>query len=69
VNPIRLVLHGGYAPSTQGNPRPYGMPPFGTLLSDDEVAAVLTYIRNSWGNHAAPVGAAQVNQYRAVPLD
>ncbi|TFW01947.1 c-type cytochrome, partial [Oxalobacteraceae bacterium OM1] len=69
VNPIRMVLHGGYAPSTRGNPRPFGMPPFGALLNDDDVAALVTYVRNSWGNHASAVSAAQVNQYRTVPLD
>ena len=45
VNPIRMVLNGGYPPSTGGNPRPYGMPPYGPLMNDDEVAAVVTYIR------------------------
>ena len=28
VNAIRMVLNGGYPPGTEGNPRPYGMPPF-----------------------------------------
>lgn len=69
VNPIRAVLHGGYPPSTQGNPRPFGMPPFAALLSDDEAAAVVSYIRNAWGNHAAMVKADQVNRYRAVVVD
>ena len=50
VNPIRMVLNGGYPPGTAGNPRPYGMPPFAQRLSDDEVAAVVTYIRAAWGN-------------------
>jgi mono/diheme cytochrome c family protein len=47
VNSIRMVLNGGYPPATQGNPAPYGMPPFAQSLSDDEVAAVVTYIRQS----------------------
>ena len=50
VNPIRMVLNGGYPPGTSGNPMPYGMPPFAQSLSDDEVAAVVTYIRTAWGN-------------------
>jgi len=33
------------------------------------VAAVLTYVRASWGNAAAPVSAQDVNRYRSVPLD
>jgi mono/diheme cytochrome c family protein len=69
VNAIRVVLNGGFAPGTAGNPRPYGMPPYGPLLSDQEVAAVVTYLRASWGNAARPVSPLEVNRYRAVPLD
>ena len=69
VNPIRIVLNGGFAPGTKGNPRPYGMPPFSHVLNDNEVAAVVSYLRASWGNKAPPVTAAQVNDYRSVPLD
>lgn len=54
-NLVRTVLEGGYAPSTLGNPRPHGMPPFRLVLRDDEVAAVLSYVRNAWGNSAPPV--------------
>lgn len=69
VNAIRVVLNGGFPPSTEGNPRPYGMPPFGQKLNDQEVAAVVSYIRNSWGNKAGLVSAQEVNRYRAIPLD
>lgn len=69
VNPIRMVLNGGFPPGTQENPMPYGMPPFAQVLSDDEVAAVVTYIRTSWGNRGAPVSAAQANELRRAPLD
>jgi mono/diheme cytochrome c family protein len=69
VNPIRIVLNGGYPPSTEGNPRPYGMPPFYQELNDDEVAAVVTYIRRSWGNLAPPVSPAEVVKARGVPTD
>ncbi len=69
VNPIRIVLNGGFAPGTRGNPRPYGMPPYSHVLSDAEVAALVTYLRNSWGNVAPPVSASEVNRYRSVPLD
>jgi mono/diheme cytochrome c family protein len=68
-NPIRIVLHGGFPPSTQGNPRPYGMPPFGQLLSDQEVAGVVSYIRNSWSNESGYVTTVDVNKHRATPLD
>lgn len=69
VNAIRIVLHGGYAPVTAGNPRPFGMPPFSPLLDDTDAAALVSYVRNSWGNTAPIVTPAQVNRYRAVPLD
>jgi mono/diheme cytochrome c family protein len=69
VNPIRMVLNGGYAPATRKNPRPYGMPPFAHLLNDEEVAAVVTYIRVAWGNGGTPVTAAQANELRSVPLE
>ena len=68
VNPIRMVLNGGYAPGTAKNPSPYGMPPFAQSLSDEEVAAVVTFIRTAWGNHGTPVTAKQANALRAAPL-
>jgi mono/diheme cytochrome c family protein len=55
TNLIQVIAHGGFLPSTPGNPRPYGMPPFGQTLDAAEVAAVLTYVRGSWGNDSAPV--------------
>ena len=69
VNPIRMMLNGGYPPGTAGNPMPYGMPPFAHRLSDDEVAAVVTYIRTSWGNRGGPVSARQANELRAATLN
>jgi mono/diheme cytochrome c family protein len=69
VNPIRMVLNGGFPPGTSGNPTPYGMPPFAQILSDDEVAAVVTYIRAAWGNRGAAVSSRQANELRTAPLD
>jgi mono/diheme cytochrome c family protein len=69
VNAIRMVLNGGYPPGTAGNPRPYGMPPFAQTLTDDEVAAVVSYIRTAWGNRGATVTAAEANQLRTAPLE
>ncbi|MEO5697281.1 MAG: cytochrome c, partial [Burkholderiaceae bacterium] len=47
-------------------PRPYGMPPFSHLLNDDEVSAVVTYIRVAWQNNGTPVSAAQANELRKL---
>lgn len=69
VNAVRMVLNGGYAPATRGNPRPYGMPPFAHILNDEEIAAVVTYIRVAWGNTGTPVSTAQANELRAVPQE
>ena len=69
VNPIRMVLNGGFPPSTEGNPRPYGMPPFYPDLSDEQIAAVVTFIRQSWGNNAPPTWSVEVGRSRGVPVD
>jgi mono/diheme cytochrome c family protein len=60
ANLVRIILAGGYAPATAGNPQPYGMPPFVHVLTDEDIAALSTYIRASWGNTADGVSAAQV---------
>jgi mono/diheme cytochrome c family protein len=45
-----------------------GMPPFGAYLDDDQVAAVVGYVRTHFGNnYAAPVTAAQVKALRTPP--
>ena len=69
VNPIRMVLNGGYPPGTRRNPMPYGMPPFAQDLSDNEIAAVVTFIRTAWGNRGAPVGPREVNQLRSATVE
>jgi mono/diheme cytochrome c family protein len=69
VNPIRMVLNGGFPPGTAANPMPFGMPPFAQSLSDDEVAAVVTYIRTAWGNRGAAVSARDANALRPAPLN
>jgi len=66
VNSIRMVLNGGYAPGTVKNPRPYGMPPFSHILNDEEVAAVVTYIRVAWENSGTPVTPSQANELRKL---
>jgi mono/diheme cytochrome c family protein len=36
----------------------------GATLSDEELSAVLTYIRKSWGNNGSEINAAQVKEVR-----
>jgi mono/diheme cytochrome c family protein len=59
-----IVLNGSRAVATDGAPTGPAMPSFDWRLKDDQVAAVLTYIRNSWGNAAAPVPASAVASQR-----
>ena len=67
---IKVVLSGLWGP-LQVNGTTYdparGIPPmtaFRSILKDDEVAAVLTYVRNSWGNKADPILPEEVHKVR-----
>lgn len=70
---IRIVLQGVRTVGTAGAPTAPGMPSFGWKLNDDQVAAVLTYVRNTWGNAAPAASASDVadqrKQLRAGKLD
>lgn len=66
-NLMQMVLYGGYAPTTAGNPRPFGMPPFVLTLKDKETAALLSYIRRNWGNRAEQVSELDVTHARERP--
>ena len=61
---IRVVLHGAKSVATAPAPTGAAMPSFGWRLTDDQVADVITYIRNSWGNAAPAVTAKTVSALR-----
>jgi mono/diheme cytochrome c family protein len=61
---IRVVLQGAQSVATDPAPTGPSMPALGWKLSDEEVAAVVTYIRNSWGNAASGVSASNVESAR-----
>jgi mono/diheme cytochrome c family protein/glucose/arabinose dehydrogenase len=64
---IKLVLKGLLGPiEVDGKKYPGQVPmtPFGGLLNDQDVAAVLTYVRNSFGNQGKPITTAQVKKVR-----
>lgn len=61
---IRVVLSGSRAGATDAAPTAPAMPAFGWNLSDDNVANVLTYVRNSWGNAATAVSVSDVKDLR-----
>lgn len=64
ANLVQIVLNGGFAPATVGNPRPFGMPPHVLALSDTEIAAVVSYVRAQWGERTEPVTALDVQRLR-----
>jgi len=57
--PARILLNGKEGPTGL-------MPPVGSTLSDDQIAAVLTYIRREWGQDGSPVDVATVKQVRTM---
>ena len=58
---IRLVLDGIMGEvEVQGLVYSGAMPPWKAFLSDDEIAALLTYIRDAWGNAASAVNSDEV---------
>ncbi|MBD2704995.1 HEAT repeat domain-containing protein [Spirosoma sp. BT702] len=65
---IKLALKGMLGPIEVGGQKYPGqvpMTPFGGLLKDNELAAVLTYVRNSFGNQAPAITPEQVKKVRA----
>ena len=64
TNVISIIIKGGFAPATAGNPRPHGMPPYYHLLSDSEIALLATHIRSSWGNVGSAVTELDMVKYR-----
>jgi mono/diheme cytochrome c family protein len=73
---IRIVLHGLVGPiKVKGADYNSAMPAFGRVAgspynwTDDKVAAVLTYIRQEWGNQAGPISTEKVAEIRAKEGD
>jgi nitrite reductase (NO-forming) len=66
-HPIRILLHGLTGP-VKVNGKDYNsvMPPM-TQLNDDEIANILTFVLNSWGNPGGRIEAAEVAKVRAQP--
>jgi len=61
---VHVVLQGTRSVATDAAPTAPAMPSFGWLLTDDQVAAVTTYVRNAWGNAAPEVAANDVARAR-----
>ena len=61
---INLVLNGSNPLVVKGTPDSYRMPQFRQQLSDQQIADVVTFIRNGWGNQAPAVAPADVAKLR-----
>jgi mono/diheme cytochrome c family protein len=57
--PARILLNGKEGPIGL-------MPPVGSALNDDQIAAVLTYIRREWGQTGSPVDRDEIRAVRAL---
>jgi mono/diheme cytochrome c family protein len=64
---LHVVLQGTRAVATPAAPTGPAMPAFDWKLSDDQVASVVTFIRNAWGNAAPAVSAGDVRSVRQGP--
>jgi mono/diheme cytochrome c family protein len=63
---IRVVLEGTRAAATDARPTGAAMPSFAWRFSDAQVADLVTYIRNGWGNSASSVSASAVKNMRGA---
>lgn len=61
---IRVILEGARAVPTRVHPTPLTMPAFDWKLNDEQIAAVATYVRSSWGNRGGAVSAGEVADLR-----
>jgi mono/diheme cytochrome c family protein len=67
---VRIVLHGFHEPVTvKGEQFNNVMAPWGKVLKDEQIAAVLTYVRNEWGNKAPPITKEFVSKIREETKD
>ncbi len=69
---IKLTLHGLMGPlELMGKTYPGQVPmtPYGGMLNDEEVASVLTFVRNAFGNKAGPISSELVKKVREATKD
>ena len=63
---INITLNGSLRVIAEGGPDVNDMPYFRQLLTDQEIADVLTYIRNSWGNRGSSISVEDVTEVRTA---
>lgn len=70
ARPVKIVLHGLHGEvEVDGRKFNLEMPPQGGVLPDDQIAAILSYARTSWGNKADAVTAEFVKATREATAD
>jgi mono/diheme cytochrome c family protein len=65
---LQVLLRGARTVATDKEPTAPAMPSFGWQLSDAQMAAVGTYVRNSWGHAAPAIAAGDVKKARHTLL-
>ena len=65
ITALRVVLEGAHTPITQ-HATAIAMPGYAWTLNDQQAADLMSYLRGSWGNQAAPVTAQQVQETRKL---
>ena len=63
---ISIVLAGSRTPRTADTPAQFAMPAFDRRLSDEDIADLINFIRNSWGNSASGTSVSEVARIRKV---
>lgn len=66
TNLSHALMVGGRAVASHENPTGAGMPSFAWKYSDAQMAEILDYVRNSWGNAAPPVDVEDIAKMRAA---
>lgn len=67
---IRIILNGVTGEmEVDGDTYNGAMPPWGSFLDDEDMAALLTYIRTSWDNEASEITPEEVQKVRAAVQD
>lgn len=64
---VHVLLHGAQSAATQAEPTGPAMPSYGEFLTDEQLAAVATYVRNSWGHAAKPTSVGEIRKARQHP--
>jgi mono/diheme cytochrome c family protein len=63
---LRVVLRGARSAATAKAPTAPAMPSYGWKLTDEQIAAVISYVRNNWGSAAPPILPSEVGKARAA---